>query len=174
MTYLAFDCILLIIRMQNICIRIIQRPRGEIVNGATPKHIAGLLKQIKTKLARKIKLNFNEYNLTFTQASVLMLLMKNGGMKISDISQKIGLSNSTTSGIIDRLEKMELVVRKRPESDRRVVNVYATETFSRFASNLEESLEQSFLELFGKATEKDIEDIVRGLEKFNSILDEAE
>ncbi len=145
---------------------------GEKVNEAVPKRIADLLKQINTKLARKIRLNFNEYNLTFTQASVLILLMENGSMRISDISQKMGLSNSTTSGIIDRLENMDLVKRKRIKSDRRVVEVYITETSKRFASGFEKRMDQSLMELFSKATEKDIEDIVKGLEKFNSILDD--
>ena len=36
-------------------------------------------------------------------------------MKITELSNKLCLSNSTVSGIIDRLEKQEMVVRERSD-----------------------------------------------------------
>ena len=44
-------------------------------------------------------------------------------MKITEFSNQLCLSNSTVSGIIDRLEKQEMVVRERSEEDKRVVYV---------------------------------------------------
>ncbi|MGB6606424.1 MAG: MarR family transcriptional regulator, partial [Atribacterota bacterium] len=42
---------------------------------------------------------------TFPQLSVISILAKNGKQKVSDISEKMGLSDSTVSGILDRLEQ---------------------------------------------------------------------
>ena len=57
--------------------------------------------------------HFNPMNLTGPQGMMMGILSHDGEMKISDLSEKIGLSNSTVSGIIDRLEKQGLVERTR-------------------------------------------------------------
>lgn len=54
---------------------------------------------------------------------VLYTLGKHGSMKLSDISEKLSISNSTISGIVDRLEKQKYVERIRSKEDRRVIYV---------------------------------------------------
>ena len=61
--------------------------------------------------------------LTFPQTLVLSLLSAEGPMPISELAKATGSANSTISGVLDRLEQMELIQRIRSEKDRRVVYV---------------------------------------------------
>lgn len=99
------------------------------------------------------------------------ILNRYGEMKVSDLSEKLGLSNSTVSGIIDRLEKQDLVKRTRSESDRRVVYVSATEKFKKgFEENFKE-LENDFGRMLSKASTEEIDTIIEGLHLLQKILD---
>lgn len=82
-----------------------------------------LLKQVMDEIRQNIEYQFREMQLTGPQGIIIGILANFGEMKISDLSEKIGLSNSTVSGIIDRLEKQNLVERIRSKNDRRVVYV---------------------------------------------------
>ncbi|MHB1125415.1 MAG: MarR family winged helix-turn-helix transcriptional regulator [Bacillota bacterium] len=136
------------------------------------KIIAGLLKQINMKLKKNIQHTFSGYGFTFPQLLVLALLKEHGEMKISEISEKMGLTNSTTSGIIDRLERQELVKRIRTAKDRRVVRVGLTGLARDFTCDLETRMENSFAEIFNKASVEDLKDIAKGLFKLNRILED--
>lgn len=92
-------------------------------------------------------------------------------MKVSDLSQKLGLSNSTVSGIIDRLEKQGLVERTRSTEDRRVVYVSVTSKFKdTFQKHFKEA-ERKFEELISRASPEDLNKIIEGLESLKKILE---
>ncbi|MBP1931386.1 MarR family winged helix-turn-helix transcriptional regulator [Ammoniphilus resinae] len=63
--------------------------------------------------------------ITVPQAIVLDVI-RNTPKTIGEISKAIDLSNSTVSGIVDRLERNGLVERQRDQQDRRVVWVALT------------------------------------------------
>jgi len=63
--------------------------------------------------------------ITVPQAIVLDVI-RNTPKTIGEISKEIDLSNSTVSGIVDRLERNGLVERQRDQQDRRVVWVALT------------------------------------------------
>lgn len=57
--------------------------------------------------------------LTVPQITVLEELANEDGLSLKELSRRLSLSHSTVSGIIDRLEKRELVRRTPDEQDRR-------------------------------------------------------
>lgn len=57
--------------------------------------------------------------LTVPQITVLEELANEDGLSLKELSRRLSLSHSTVSGIIDRLEKRELVQRTADEQDRR-------------------------------------------------------
>jgi len=77
-----------------------------------------------------------KYGITAAQLQLLKLLEKQGDLTHSDISDRMYLRGSTVSGIIDRLEKRELVRRKRSRVDRRLVRVGLSETGERLLSSV--------------------------------------
>lgn len=80
------------------------------------RYISGLIKQ----KGREI---LNSYTITPPQFVALQWLFEHGDMTIGDLSNKMYLAFSTTTDLVDRMEKNELVVRVREEQDRRVVRI---------------------------------------------------
>lgn len=80
------------------------------------RYISGLIKQ----KGREI---LNSYTITPPQFVALQWLFEHGDMTIGDLSNKMYLAFSTTTDLVDRMEKNELVVRIREEQDRRVVRI---------------------------------------------------
>jgi DNA-binding MarR family transcriptional regulator len=89
--------------------------------------IIRLLRYVMDTMKQNVEQHFNQLQLTGPQGILLGILSQHSKMKISELSEKLGLSNSTVSGIIDRLEKQNLVERIRSDEDRRVVYASVTE-----------------------------------------------
>ena len=141
-------------------------------NRDTARRILGLMKQVGGKLQRKVRVEFPDSGLTFAQLSVLACLKRHGPMRMSDLSARMGLTNSTTSVMVDRLVKSGLVSRTHGEYDRRAVFVALSESSENLARDIESRIEELMLELFGKASTEDLHQVIQGLEKLSSILDE--
>ena len=65
-----------------------------------------------------------EYTITPPQFVGLQWLYEYGDMTIGELSQKMYLACSTTTDLIDRMEKNNLVERVKDPSDRRVVRIH--------------------------------------------------
>ena len=78
-----------------------------------------------------------DINLTISQFHVLMSVVYNEGCPISTLSKMMSLSSGTMTGLVERLEKKDLLIRKHDQSDRRVVTVWLTEKGSDFISNFQ-------------------------------------
>ncbi|MCI1945761.1 MarR family winged helix-turn-helix transcriptional regulator [Clostridium luticellarii] len=133
-----------------------------------------LLRTIKRvmKNAHKIMAqHFKELNLTGPQLFVVMNLIRHGKMKISDLSEKMSLSNSTVSGIIDRLEKQNIVKRARSREDRRIVYVEVTPEFKKIADTKHEEVDKIFQSMMNMATPEEIDIISRGLYTLEKVMD---
>lgn len=59
---------------------------------------------------------------------VLMTLWQDDGLKVIELSKKAGLEPSTMTGLLDRMERDELVERTPDPDDRRVLRIHLTET----------------------------------------------
>lgn len=81
------------------------------------RYISGIIKQN----GRKILTN---YPITSPQFVALQWLLEEGDLTIGELSNKISLAFSTTTDLVDRMEKNELVERVRDENDRRVVRIH--------------------------------------------------
>ncbi len=86
-------------------------------------------------------------NLTISQFHVLMSVVYNEGCPISTLSKSMSLSPGTMTGLVERLEKKDLLVRKHDQSDRRVVTVWLTEKGKDFISTFQKR-RTDFLKIF--------------------------
>lgn len=84
------------------------------------RYISGIIKQ----KGREI---LNNYPITTPQFIALQWLLEDGDLTIGELSNKINLAFSTTTDLVDRLEKNSLVERKRDTKDRRVVRIHLLE-----------------------------------------------
>ncbi|WP_284139759.1 MULTISPECIES: MarR family transcriptional regulator [unclassified Virgibacillus] len=84
------------------------------------RHISGQIKQNGRKI-------LNNYPITSPQFIALQWLVEEGELTIGELSNKIGLAFSTTTDLVDRMEKNELVVRLKDLNDRRIVRIQVLE-----------------------------------------------
>lgn len=83
----------------------------------TLRNISGIIK----KNGRKI---LHQYPITSPQFIALQWVSEKGNLTIGELSHKIGLAFSTTTDLVDRMEKNDLVERVRDQKDRRVVRIH--------------------------------------------------
>jgi DNA-binding MarR family transcriptional regulator len=83
-----------------------------------------VLRRISAIIRQKGREILSDFPITPPQFVALQWLKEEGDMTIGDLSSKMYLANSTTTDLIDRMEKSGLVKRVRNSSDRRVVQIH--------------------------------------------------
>ena len=84
------------------------------------RYISGIIKQQGREM-------LSNYTITPPQFVALQWLFEHGDMTIGDLSNRMYLAFSTTTDLVDRMEKSQLVMRVREEKDRRVVRIHLLE-----------------------------------------------
>ncbi len=69
---------------------------------------------------------FTKFGITGPQLWVLKNISQDGKLSLGELSQRMYLHPSTITGVIDRLERKDFVIRERDIDDRRVVRVQLT------------------------------------------------
>jgi len=136
--------------------------------------IIKLNKDINKSLRHKFYYLMQDSGFTFPQLSVISMLEKYGEQKVSELSEKMGLSDSTVSGILDRLEQKDIIRRERTKDDRRVVKISLTGKSKGFCNDFRQKREEYFTQLLKNLSEQEIKDIIKGLEILNRALTKEE
>lgn len=84
------------------------------------RYISGMIKQNGRKI-------LHHYPITLPQFIALQWLLEEGDLTVGELSNRISHAFSTTTDLVDRLEKNELVERIRGTKDRRVVQIHLLE-----------------------------------------------
>ncbi len=66
--------------------------------------------------------------LTPPQFGLLWCLNCAGTLTMTELADKLDLSHGAATGLVDRLEKLDLIIRQRSEDDRRVVSVVLSQS----------------------------------------------
>jgi DNA-binding MarR family transcriptional regulator len=90
------------------------------------------------------------FDISSAQFDLLQLLYFKGEKKLSDISKRLGVTKSTTTGLIKRLLNQELIEKKQSTEDKRVFNV----KISKKGSDIIEEVIDRRVGLIGKITNK--------------------
>lgn len=88
------------------------------------------------------------------QLSILYSLYMEDNISISELSKKVFLDNSTLTGLIDRMERAELVLRVDAPNDRRSYQVVLTEkakSLQKEIYKVQNSIEKEMLENYNDA-----------------------
>lgn len=97
-------------------------------------HINGITRQAATK-----------YDISFAQAQFLLRLPSEG-ISISELAKLLGIDISTMSRNVNKLELLQLIIRKRDVEDARTFNIFLT-------NQGDELVDLLFAEIDGCATE---------------------
>jgi len=96
-----------------------QTANGDIVANIEKdlRYISGIIKQKGREM-------LSNYTITPPQFIALQWLFEDGDMTIGELSTKMYLACSTTTDLVDRMEKNLLVERVKNPNDRRVVRIH--------------------------------------------------
>jgi DNA-binding MarR family transcriptional regulator len=82
--------------------------------------------QQKLKMYLNSTLAASGVRVTVAQAGILFLLKQKDGRTMTELSQILGIDNSTMTGLTDRLEKAGLLKRHANPGDRRISHIHIT------------------------------------------------
>ncbi|MFD1395852.1 MarR family winged helix-turn-helix transcriptional regulator [Kroppenstedtia eburnea] len=133
-----------------------------------------LLRQSGRTFRQRAFLEVKKYNLTVPQSIVLRTLAYEGKQSLAGLSEQAGMSTSSLSGIVDRLEGMGYVERQRDQTDRRVVWIDLTPAGKAFIKGVP-ALNPNFLKSrLLRLPPEDIQLLILQLRKFIDILEDPE
>lgn len=132
--------------------------------------VAKLFQEVMHMFKQNMCKVFEEIGMTVPQGMVIGILSKEKTLKITELSAKLSLCNSTVSGIVDRLEKQGMVERKRSEQDKRVVYVSISSNFKEMNQNFHKRLEGTIENTMNKGTPEELDKIFVGLDALKRLL----
>jgi MarR family 2-MHQ and catechol resistance regulon transcriptional repressor len=97
---------------------------------------------------KKLESDLGKVGLTPPQFYVLATIGYAGSLPFGEIGAKMMVTVSNLTGIVDRLEQKKLVLRKRDETDRRVVHVKLTDKGTNLYKSTIPLFERSIAEIF--------------------------
>lgn len=109
--------------------------------------------------------------LTSPQLATLAVVGQLEPISAGDIAREIHLSHATVTGILDRLEKRNLVIRWRSESDRRSVLVRLTSEGKTVLVKAPPLLQPAFSDQFANLAEWERNQIVAVLQRVVQMMD---
>ena len=108
-------------------------------------------------------------DLTMSQTKAMYLVIAAGPMRMTELAHRLGVTNSTATGQVDRLVELGLVDRHEDPADRRQVVVHATEHGSATLEQFRELNSRRMRELLAQPEASDLTTIDRAIR----ILDAA-
>ena len=91
--------------------------------------------------------------------------------RIGELAADMSLSQATVTTILDRLEKRQLVFRKRSQSDKRKVHAYLTDAALEMLKNAPIPLQDRFTREFSKLQEWEQTMIISSLKRVAQMMD---
>jgi DNA-binding MarR family transcriptional regulator len=85
------------------------------------------LTEINRAIYKIVKKDADRVGITVVQLKTLYIISLNPNISLGDLAEKLKLTNSTVSGVIDRLVYQDIVERKVPPKNRRAVSIYLTD-----------------------------------------------
>ncbi len=131
-----------------------------------------------TKRLREIARAFNKYSkylqehhhITIPQVICLREVHEHGPITLGALTKIVALNNSTVTGIVDRLEKQELLQRTRTSSDRRQIHLQMTEKGVRFLTEIPAPVPEAFIEGVKSCSADEVDRIVWAVDKLAALL----
>ncbi|MDG5470994.1 MarR family transcriptional regulator [Jeotgalibacillus sp. ET6] len=125
------------------------------------RYISGIIKQ----KGREI---LSQYTITPPQFIALQWLFEAGDMTIGELSSKMYLACSTTTDLVDRMEKNELVMRVKDENDRRVVRIHLLKEGERIIEEVIKKRQQYLNEVLIDFSGEEVELLSKGLNRLHN------
>jgi DNA-binding MarR family transcriptional regulator len=130
------------------------------------------LREISQALRRPLDAEYARGQLTAPQRIVMQTLYHSEGMSLKDLCERVSLSHSTVSGIVDRLQQRGMVTRSTDNTDRRLTRIAVSAAVRQFMQQQAPRLTaRPLIEALTRISDKDRRAITRALSLLREALD---
>jgi MarR family transcriptional regulator, organic hydroperoxide resistance regulator len=137
-------------------------------------HLTTRLREIAHALSVHSKYIQENYQITVPQLICLREIHKRGLLPLGALTQFLFLSNSTVTGIVDRLEKRGFVQRVRQSRDRRQIHVRLTPEGTAFIENAPDPLRELFVARLKAMAPGEFEKMLAAIDTLAAMMSSAE
>lgn len=130
----------------------------------------GLLRN-SHKLEKIVKQDVSCYQLNITEFSVMELLFHQGRQTTQTIKEKILIASSSTTYVIDQLEKKNYVERMVSTEDKRITYVSLSEKGNQLMTEIFPLHAKTISDCFSTLEEKELNQFIKTLGKLSRTLD---
>ena len=130
------------------------------------------IRQVGGRISERILKQYN-IEINSAQGRIMFALWQNDGISINELAKKTHLKKSTLTSMLDRLQKMGYIRRKRSKTDRRKILIKRTEKdriMEKQYVEVSEEMTRLYYKGFSKSQivhfEKDLEQILNNLIEF--------
>lgn len=134
------------------------------------EEIGNLFKSIHKTYHQYMSSQVSCHNLTVPQLLVLHELYYHPEITLTELSERVDLSKSTVSGIVDRLVLQGKVKRVKVREDRRIVRISLTEEVSAIQEKLDVIRKNYLVELFKNIDSVNLEKMMLGLKQLDKLM----
>jgi len=139
---------------------------------------ARLIMKVMESAQNAVKARFVQHllphHLTMPQFKTLQHLYwhsKQGGLTIGELSEHLGLANSTVSGIVDRLQRDGWTRRVRNEIDRRKIEAVLTDKAVELFKQAPKDAEDFWRSTVGRLSNEEQEALVENLKRLKNVME---
>ena len=137
-------------------------------------HITKRLRQIAHAINKHSKYLQEKHQITVPQIICLREIYEHGPISFSALTKIVALNNSTVTGIVDRLERQELVQRTRTSADRRQIHIKITDKGVEFLQNTPPPISDQLIDGLKQYSEDEINQIIWAIDQVAILLDTGE
>ena len=146
--------------------------------GITSRTRSDLVLIALRKIVQAIELNsrslVKRVGLTGPQLVILQEFWNAEALSVGEIARNVSLSQATVTGILDRMEKRDLVVRRRSHQDRRRVLVLTTEYGKQILEKAPPLMQEAFVDRFSRLEDWEQSMILSTMQRLVSMMDNQE
>ncbi|MDV4149276.1 MarR family transcriptional regulator [Clostridium sp. AL.422] len=118
----------------------------------------------------QIEKSLQEFQLNSSEFGVLEMLYHKGDQPVQKVADKILVTSGTITYVINKLEKKELVIRRKCNKDKRIYYVSLTEKGENFIAHIFPKHKEFLNNLFKDLSEEDKRELLENLIKFRKVL----
>lgn len=141
------------------------------LNRAASDNVMIAIRKIIQAIDMNSKQLVKRVGLTGPQLVILHEIESCAEMTAGEIARAVSLSQSTVTGILDRLEKRQLISRRRSDGDKRRIMVSITDNGTRILEEAPPLMQETFVERFSSLQEWEQSMILSSIQRLVSLMD---
>ena len=128
------------------------------------------IKEFNTIINTEVSERLKHKGLTQSQITAIKFIAHSRKITLTELSEKMAIKKSTCSGIVDRLETMDIFERVKDENDRRISYIQFSDKGKALAYEIKDDMNGVFEDIFRDVPKDTLELVGSKLEEIIDII----